>query len=64
MQVLRVNGEEVVNLKHLKSLLSTATGPYIRLDLEDDRIIVLDKTAAEEAQNRIQSRYRWAEEEG
>ena len=42
-KVLRVNGEEVLNLRHLRALLSSAAGPYIRLDLEDDRIIVLDR---------------------
>lgn len=58
LQVLRVDGAEVLNLRHLKRLLARAPGPFVRLDLEDDRLIVLDKAAAEEAQARIQARYR------
>lgn len=38
-----MNGEEVLNLSHLRRLLAECQQPYIRLDLEDDRIIVLDR---------------------
>jgi hypothetical protein len=58
LQVLRVNGEEVLNLRHLRRLLASCASPYMRLDLEDDRIIVLDRAAAEESTPRIQARYR------
>jgi hypothetical protein len=40
---MRVNGDEVLNLRHLRHLLFSARTPYIRLEMEDDRLIVLDR---------------------
>ncbi|MEW5297330.1 MAG: hypothetical protein WDW36_000546 [Sanguina aurantia] len=101
LQVLRVNGVTVLNLRHLKELVEGAgqeqkalqvpaleavaagsdgngsssapaaadgvpisavvgsgSGAYVRFELEDDRIMVIDKALAVVAQQRILDRYR------
>jgi hypothetical protein len=57
LAVLRVNGTPLLNLAHLKELISTCKEDYVRLDLEDDRIIMLDKQLADQATERV--RLRW-----
>lgn len=69
LQVLRVNGEEVLNVAHLKTMVEAAakaaatdsdsdSSPFVRLELEDDRLIYLDLAAAAAASQRVQDRYR------
>jgi len=76
LQVLRVNGVEVLNLEHLKKLvLGAAAGSsegeqtgigsaiplredIVRFELEDDRLMVVDRASAEAAAHRIAERYR------
>jgi hypothetical protein len=58
LQVLRVDGVDVLNLRHLRELLRGARGRYIRVDMEDDRLVVLDREAAEESTARVQVRGR------
>ncbi|GBF95989.1 protease Do-like mitochondrial [Raphidocelis subcapitata] len=58
LQVLRVDGTEVLNLRHLRQLLRGAGGRYIRIDMEDDRMVVLDREAADASTARVQARYR------
>lgn len=58
LQVLRVNGADVVNLKHLKQLIHGCTEQHIWIDLEDDRVIVLNRKVADQATERVRQRYR------
>ena len=59
LQVLRVNGAPVHNLRQLKRLLSNPKGaPFLKLEMEDDRVIVLDAALLADATERIQRRYR------
>lgn len=46
-QVKKVDGEEVKNLKHLCDIVENYKGENLRIDLDDERVIVLNyKTAA------------------
>ncbi|KAG2493576.1 hypothetical protein HYH03_008095 [Edaphochlamys debaryana] len=58
LQVLRVAGQEVLNLAHLKSLVEGCTERYVRFELEDERIMVVDRNLASDANRRIMERYR------
>jgi len=58
LAVLRVNGTPLLNLAHLKELITNCKEDYVRLDLEDDRIIMLDKGLADAATERVRLRYR------
>lgn len=64
LQVLRVNGTEVLNLAHLKELVEGAEGAegqggrFVRFELEDERVMVVDRSLATDANGRIMERYR------
>ena len=62
LEVKRVNGEEVRNLRHLRELVERCGGPggepYVRFDLADDRVLVLDAAEAAAAHPRILRRHR------
>lgn len=59
LQVHSVNGTKVTNLKHLRHLIELeSTSRFVRIDLDDDRVIVLDKWEAEKANPRILERHR------
>ncbi|KXZ41883.1 hypothetical protein GPECTOR_252g630 [Gonium pectorale] len=83
LQVLRVDGVEVLNLAHLKQLVEGGTTPapaapaagadganggaavaasgggrYVRFELEDERVLVVDRYLAGDANRRIMERYR------
>ncbi|GFH06045.1 trypsin family [Haematococcus lacustris] len=59
LQVVRVNGVEVLNLAHLQQLVATpAKDGFVRFELEDDRLIAVDAVLAESAASRIADRYR------
>lgn len=67
LQVLRVNGVELLNLAHLRQLLASplqgdkaeaSRGDFVRFELEDERLMVVDRRLAEEAAERIAARYR------
>ncbi|GLI61623.1 hypothetical protein VaNZ11_004041 [Volvox africanus] len=58
LQVLRVNGVEVLNLSHLKELVAGASEGFVRFELEDERIMVVDRSLAQDANRRIMERYR------
>ena len=58
LQVLACGGVRVRNLRHLRALLLAEAGAFIRLDLDDDRVLVLDRAAAEAAHDRILMRHR------
>ena len=57
-QVHACDGVPVRNLRHLRRLVTAAAGDFIRLDLEGDRVLVLDRAAAEAAHARILARHR------
>jgi hypothetical protein len=58
LQVKKVNGVEVENLKHLCSLVESCTEENLRFDLDDERVIVLKYQNAKLATSRILKRHR------
>ncbi|KAJ3678120.1 hypothetical protein LUZ60_001923 [Juncus effusus] len=58
LQVKKVNGIEVENLKHLCSLVETCETENLRFDLDDERVIVLNYQNAKSATARILKRHR------
>uniref|UniRef100_A0A7C9DMH5 2-alkenal reductase (NAD(P)(+)) n=1 Tax=Opuntia streptacantha TaxID=393608 RepID=A0A7C9DMH5_OPUST len=58
LQVRKVNGVEVDNLKHLCLLVGECNEERLRFDLDDDRVIVLDYHKAKFATSRILKRHR------
>ncbi|KAL9233541.1 hypothetical protein vseg_008524 [Gypsophila vaccaria] len=58
LQVKKVNGVEVDNLKQLCQLVEDCNEKNLRLDLDDDRVIVLDYHKARLATSRILKRHR------
>ncbi|XP_010277816.1 PREDICTED: protease Do-like 10, mitochondrial [Nelumbo nucifera] len=58
MQVKKVNGVEVENLKHLCRLVEDCSEESLRFDLDDDRVIVLNYQSAKVATSRILKRHR------
>ena len=57
-QVKKVNGVEVENLKHLCSIVENCTEENLRIDLDDERVIVLKFQNARLATSRILKRHR------
>ena len=55
---MSVNGVTVHNLKHMQSLISDATNETVRIDLDEDRVIVLNREEAEVAGAKILQMYR------
>ncbi|CAH9072988.1 unnamed protein product [Cuscuta epithymum] len=58
LQVKKVNGVEVENLKHLRQLVEDCSKENVRFDLDDERVIVLNNDAAKVATCRILKRHR------
>ncbi|CAA3019591.1 protease Do-like 10, mitochondrial [Olea europaea subsp. europaea] len=58
LQVKKVNGVEVENLKHLRQLVEDCSRESIRFDLDDERVIALNYDAANVATSRILKRHR------
>ncbi|KAI9083867.1 hypothetical protein K1719_034125 [Acacia pycnantha] len=58
LQVLKVNGTEVENLKHLCQLVENCREESVRFDLDDDRVIALNYGLAKIATSRIMNRHR------
>uniref|UniRef100_A0A803L406 Protease Do-like PDZ domain-containing protein n=1 Tax=Chenopodium quinoa TaxID=63459 RepID=A0A803L406_CHEQI len=58
LQVKKVNGVEIDNLKHLCQLVEECKEKNLRIDLDDDRVIVLDYHKAKLATSRILKRHR------
>lgn len=54
----KVNGVEIDNLKHLCQLVEDCKEKNLRIDLDDDRVIVLDYHKAKLATSRILTRHR------
>lgn len=49
MQVLKVNGTAVVNLRCLAGLVEGCKDEYLRLELDEDAVLILNRAAATEA---------------
>lgn len=60
LTVRRANGRDVDNLAHLAALVRTCADEYVRLELEDERLVVLSTRTAAEATARILARHRIA----
>ncbi|XP_020216973.1 protease Do-like 10, mitochondrial [Cajanus cajan] len=58
LQVLKVNGTEIDNLEHLRQLIESCDTEFLRIDLDDDRVIVLSYGMAKVATSRILKRHR------
>lgn len=58
LQVKKVNGVEVNNLKHLRQLVEDSSKGSVRFDLDDERVIVLNYDSAKLATTRILKRHR------
>ncbi|KAL3838492.1 hypothetical protein ACJIZ3_023083 [Penstemon smallii] len=58
LQVKKVNGIEVDNLKHLRRLVEDRSKESVRFDLDDERVIVLNYDSAKLATSRILKRHR------
>ncbi|TVU01073.1 hypothetical protein EJB05_53484 [Eragrostis curvula] len=58
LQVKKVNGVEVENLKHLCSIVENCTEENLRFDLDDERVIVLKYQNARLATSRVLKRHR------
>lgn len=53
-----MNGVEIDNLRHLYQLVEDCKEKNLRIDLDDDRVIVLNYDKAELATSRILKRHR------
>lgn len=58
VQIIKVNGSDVLNLKDLVGKIETNKGPYLIIDLENHARIVLDTTRAKESTELILKKYR------
>ena len=58
VEVWSVNGERVRNLRQLKKRVEDARGAFLRLDLADDRVLVVNREEAEKAHARIMAKHR------
>ncbi|XVF56350.1 hypothetical protein PTKIN_Ptkin06aG0112700 [Pterospermum kingtungense] len=58
LQVKKVNGMEIENLKHLCQLVENCSRESLRIDLDDDRVVALNYESARIATWRILERHR------
>lgn len=58
LQVKKVNGVEILNLKHLRRIVETCGEENVRFDLDEERVIVLNFNMAKVATSRIMKRHR------
>ena len=58
VQIIKVNGSDVLNLKDLVGKIESNKGPYLIIDLENHTRIVLDTARAKEATEPILKKYR------
>jgi hypothetical protein len=58
LQVRCCDGVPVRNLAHLRALMLRGAAPFLRLDLDCERVIVLERAAADAAHGRILKRHR------
>uniref|UniRef100_A0A0D3C258 Protease Do-like PDZ domain-containing protein n=1 Tax=Brassica oleracea var. oleracea TaxID=109376 RepID=A0A0D3C258_BRAOL len=53
LQVKKVNGIEVDNLKHLSQVIEECSTGYLRLDLENEKVLILNNKLARKANSTI-----------
>ncbi|CAH2065597.1 unnamed protein product [Thlaspi arvense] len=53
LQVMKVNGMEVDNLQHLCQVIEECCTGYLRLDLEDEKVLILNNKSARKANSKI-----------
>lgn len=58
LEVLKVDGKRPNNLRHLRWLVEHCEGQFVRFDLDDGRVVVLDREEAEVAHRRILELHR------
>ncbi|KAM7272454.1 hypothetical protein ACFE04_027117 [Oxalis oulophora] len=58
LQVKKVNGVEIDNLKHLCELVENCSSENLRIDLDEERVIVLNYHQAKIATSKILTRHR------
>jgi hypothetical protein len=58
VQVKKVNGVEVRNLRHLRRLVEGCKEKFVRFDLDDERVMVLNFEEAKRASEGILSSHR------
>jgi len=58
VQVMKVNGADVLNMKDLVGKIEANRGPYLIIDLESHSRIVLDSARAKESTDLILKKYR------
>ncbi|KAL5580069.1 hypothetical protein UlMin_012511 [Ulmus minor] len=58
LQVKKVNGEEVLNLKHLCKLVESSAEENVRFDMEEERVIVLNYNSAKVVTSKLLKRHR------
>lgn len=58
LQVLRINGTELLNLKHLRQLIEQSTDDFIKIDFEDNRLAYIHRESGHKAAASIMERYR------
>uniref|UniRef100_A0A7N0R8U0 Protease Do-like 10, mitochondrial n=1 Tax=Kalanchoe fedtschenkoi TaxID=63787 RepID=A0A7N0R8U0_KALFE len=58
LQVKKVNGVEILNLKHLRQIVDNCDQENVRFDLDDERVIILNYNTAKIATSRIMKRHR------
>lgn len=58
IQVKKVNGVDVRNLRHLRRLVEGCKEKHVRFDLDDERVMVLNFDEARQASEGILSRHR------
>jgi hypothetical protein len=53
LEVKKCNGVQIRNLRHLMQLIEGNTQPYLRLDLDEHMVIIMDAKSAAESNDRI-----------
>lgn len=58
VEVNKVDGKEIRSMRQLKAAVEGATGEFLRLDLQDTKVLVVNLREAREAHARIMAKHR------
>jgi|AntAceMinimDraft_1070359.scaffolds.fasta_scaffold49443_2 hypothetical protein len=58
VEVRKVDGEVVRSLRALRAAVERARGQFLRLDLQDNKVLVMDLKEARAAHDRIMAKHR------
>ena len=58
LEVKEIDGVRIKNLRELRRAVESASGTFIRLDLADDRVLVVNRMEANAAHQRIMAKHR------